>query len=136
LLNNSNLFLAGFSGFLPKSNDIMPAKLSAVYHGLVMAKDLGYTKLACYSDSLICINLLNGPVERYHVYAILIHNIKQLLLQSNITVSNLSETNQCVDFMAKLGVSSDDGLVLHDSSLVGLFDLLRSDATDTFYLRE
>jgi len=36
----------------------------------------------------------------------------------------------------KLGASSDDGLVLHDSSPAGLFDLLISDATGTFYLRE
>jgi hypothetical protein len=34
--------------------------------------------------------------------------------------------------MAKLGASSDDGLVLHDSPHVGLFGLLRSDTANTF----
>jgi len=137
LRNNSGLFLAGFSGFLLNSDDIMLAKLSAIYHGLVTTKDLGYTELACYSDSLVCINLLNGPVERYHVFAVLIQNIKQLLLQSNITVSHtLREGNQCINFLAKLGASSDDGFVLHDSPPTGLFELLRSDVAGTFHLRE
>jgi len=72
LHDNLGLFLVGFSGFLPNSDDIMLTELSAIYHGLVMAKDLCYTELACYSDSLVCINLLNGHVERYHVYAVLI----------------------------------------------------------------
>jgi len=138
LRNNSGLFLAGFYGFLPISDDIMLAELSAIYHSLVLAKDLRYMELACYFDSLVCINLLNGPVERYHVYACspsLEH--KQLLLQSNITVSHtLIEGNQCANLMVKLEASSNDGLVLHDSPHVGLFDLLRSDVVNTFYLRE
>jgi len=38
--------------------------------------------------------------------------------------------------MAKLGASSDDDLVFHDSPPNGLFGLLRSDVADTFYLQE
>jgi len=38
--------------------------------------------------------------------------------------------------MAKLGVSSDDGLALHVSPHAGLINLLRSDAANTFHLQE
>jgi len=69
LRNDACLFLASFSGFIPGSDDILLGELSAIYHGLIMAKDLGYAELACYSDSLTCINLINGPIERYHIYA-------------------------------------------------------------------
>ena len=76
----------GFSGYIPDSYDIMLAELSAIYHGLIVAKDLSYAELDCYFDSLVCINLINGPMEKYHVYAVLIQDIKALLLQSTVTV--------------------------------------------------
>jgi hypothetical protein len=69
LRNDTGFFLAGFSGFIPSSDDILLGELSAIYHGLVMAKDLGYVEIACYYDSLTYINLINGPIERYHIYA-------------------------------------------------------------------
>lgn len=89
-------------------------------------------------------------IERYHVYAVLLQNINlellnskwtmfigQLFLQSNITVSHtLKKGNRFANFMEKLGASFDDDLVLHDSSLADLFELLKSDTDDTFYLRE
>lgn len=37
------IFIASFSDFIPGSFDILLAELSAIYHGLIMAKDLGYT---------------------------------------------------------------------------------------------
>jgi len=52
LHNETGLFLASFSGFIPSPDDILMAELSAIYHGLIMAKDLGYAEIACYSDSL------------------------------------------------------------------------------------
>ena len=55
--NDTSFFLAGFSSFIPGSDDILLGELSAIYHGLIMAKDLGYVEIACYSDSLACINL-------------------------------------------------------------------------------
>jgi len=106
LRNDSGLFIAGCSGFISDSNNILLAELSAIYHGITMAKDLGYAEFACYSDSLVCINLINGPIERYHIYVVLIQDIKHLLHQINVTVSHtLREGNQCADFMAKLGVT-------------------------------
>jgi hypothetical protein len=47
---------------------------------------------------------------------VLIQDIKDLLLQSNITVSHtLREGNQSADFMAKLEASSDVGLLLREA---------------------
>jgi len=73
---DSSLLLVVFSGFIPGSNDILLAELFAIYYGITMAKDLGYAEFACYSDSLVCINLINGPIERYHIYVVLIQDIK------------------------------------------------------------
>jgi ribonuclease HI len=135
LRNDSGLFIAGSSGFIPYSDDISLAELSAIYHGITMAKDLGYAEFACYSDSLVCINLINGPIERYHIYVVLIQDIKHLLNQINVTVSHtLREGNQCADFMTKLGVSSDVDLLLHESPPVDLINLLRSDYVGTLFL--
>lgn len=137
LRNNSSFFLAGFSGYILRTYDILLVELSPIYHGLIIAKNLGYVDLACYSDYLVCINLINGSIERYHVYVALIQYIKNLLLQSNITVSHtLRDGNQSADFMMKLGASSDVGLLLREAPSTGLNTLLRSDTTDTFYLRE
>jgi ribonuclease HI len=78
------------------------AELSAIYHGLTMAKYTGYVELACYSDSLVCNNLINDPIERYHIYVILIQDIKQLLNQINVMISHtLKEGNQYAYFMVK-----------------------------------
>jgi len=59
LRNETGLFLTGFSGFIPSSDDILLAGLSAIYHGLIMTNDLGYMEIPCYFDSLVCINLIN-----------------------------------------------------------------------------
>ncbi|MCI78157.1 N-hydroxycinnamoyl/benzoyltransferase, partial [Trifolium medium] len=48
----------------------------------------------------------------------------------------LREGNNCADFLAKLGASSDSDLTIHASPPEGFLDILRSDATGTFFLRE
>jgi len=137
LPNDTCLFLAGFSGFIPGLDDILLGELSAIYHGLIMAKDLGYAELACYSDSLACINLINGPIDGYHIYDVLIQDIKQMLQQTNIMVSHtFREGNHCADYTAKLEASSDVKLLHHNVPPTGLVNLLSSDATDTLFLRE
>jgi ribonuclease HI len=99
LRNNAGFFLSAFSGFIPGSDDIIHAELSAIYHGLIIAKNLGFAELVCYSDSLVCINLIDGRQEKYHVHAVLIQDINNLLHQSNVTICHtLREENQCADF--------------------------------------
>ncbi|MCI77048.1 S-like ribonuclease, partial [Trifolium medium] len=36
----------------------MLAELYAIYKGLSLAKDMAIEELVCYSDSLLCINLI------------------------------------------------------------------------------
>ena len=137
LRNSDGFFLSAFSGFITDSDDIMLAELSAIYHGLIIAQNSGFVELVCYSDSLVCINLINGHLEKYHVYVVLIQDIKELLQQRNVTVCHtLREGNQCVDLLAKLRASSDVDLLIHASPPDGLLNLIRSDANGTFFLRE
>jgi len=58
--NSAGFYLSGFSGFLPPSADILEAELSAILHGLAVASDMGITELACYSNSLLSLNLITG----------------------------------------------------------------------------
>jgi hypothetical protein len=73
-------------------------------------------ELVCYFDFSHYVNLIKGPQVRYHIHAILIQNIKELLFQTNVFLYHtLRERNKCVDFLAKLGPSSDVGFLTHVS---------------------
>jgi hypothetical protein len=101
-----------------------------------LAKEKGIVDLVCYSDSLLCINIVTGPMLRFHAYVVLIQDIKELMEQTNATINHaLHEGNQCVDFMAKLGALLNTDLSLHDTPLTDLLLLLQRDAARTFYLR-
>ena len=135
--NSVGYYLLGFSGYIKGSSDILYAKLYAIYHGLLLAKKLGMEKLVCYSDSLLCDDLLKDPTPRFHVYVVLIQDVKDLMEQSNIIVCHtLREGKQCADFLAKLGASSDHDLVYHASPPDGLLYPLKMDAAETFFPRE
>ena len=57
--------------------------------------------------------------------------------QNNVTVYHtLREGNQCEDFMAKLGASSDTELFYHSSPPDDLLNLLRMDADVIFFSRD
>jgi ribonuclease HI len=101
-----------------------------------MAKDLGFAPVACYSDSTLAINMIKEAFSKYHVYAVLLHEIKEQLSQDNVSLHHtLREGNQCADFLAKLGASSDDNLVVHPQPPDDLRLLLRLDAQGTLFLR-
>jgi hypothetical protein len=68
---------------------------------------------------------------------VLIQDIKELLSQTNVSLHHtLREGNQCANFFAKLGASSDVDFLTHVSPPEGVRDLLRNDATGTFFLRD
>jgi hypothetical protein len=69
----------------------MLAELFVIYQELTLAKDLALEELICYSDSLLCINLIKGPIVKYHVHDVLIQDINDLISQSNVTLVTLSE---------------------------------------------
>jgi len=128
LRNHSSTHLSSFSGFTNSSKDILFAKLKAIYQGLNLAISLGVEELACYSDSLLAVNLINGDTSQFHIYAVLIQNIKDILGSRNFSLQHsLREGNQCADFMAKLGASTDVELTIHSSPPEDLLPLLRTD---------
>jgi hypothetical protein len=68
---------------------------------------------------------------------VLIQDIKELLSQANVSLHHtLREGNQCADFFAKLGATSDVDFLTHASPPEGVRDLLRNDAMGTFFLRD
>jgi len=137
LRNYAGFFLLGFSGYIQNSSDILYTELYDIYKGLLLAKEMGIIDFVFYSDSLHCINILNGPPMRFHTYAVLIQDIKELLEQRNVMIHHtLREGNQCADFFAKLGASSDVEFLQHESPPVNLKNLLQSDAAGIFFLRE
>jgi ribonuclease HI len=135
--NTFGHYLAGFSGFIPETSDILLVELYAIYKGLLLAREMSIDELACYSDSLHCVNLIKGPQVKYHIHAVLIQDIKELLSQANVSLHHtLREGNQCADFFAKLGATSDVDFLTHASPPEGVRDLLRNDAMGTFFLRD
>ncbi|XP_045803019.1 uncharacterized protein LOC123896706 [Trifolium pratense] len=137
IINTFGHYLVGFSGFIQGSSDILLAELYAIYKGLLLAKDMNIDELVCYSDSLHSVNLIRGPHAKFHTHAVLIQDIKELLSQTNASLYHtLREGNQCADFFAKLGASSDADYLIHASTPDGVRDLLRNDAMRTFFLRE
>jgi hypothetical protein len=94
-------------------------------------------ELVCYSDSLRCVNLIKGPKVKYHIYVVLIQDIKEFVSQTNVYLHHtLRVENKCADFFAKLRALSDADFLTHASPLEGVRDLLRNDATETVFLRE
>ncbi|MCI01506.1 ribonuclease H protein, partial [Trifolium medium] len=135
--NTFDQYLAGFSGFIQGSYDILLDELYVIYKGLLLAKDMSIDEFVCYSDSLHHVSLIKGPHVKYHIHAVLIQDIKELLSQTNVSLYHtLREGNQCADFFAKLGVSLDADFSTHASPPESVRDLLRNNAMGTFFLRE
>ncbi|GAU18899.1 hypothetical protein TSUD_228890 [Trifolium subterraneum] len=135
--NNDGRYITGASGHITNSSDILLAELSGIYHGLQLAISLGITDFICYTDSLISCNLIQGVSSPYHIYGVLIQNIKDSMQQSNIIICHtLREGNQCADYLAKLGASSHDALWIHDTPPPDLRSLMDIDARGTLFTRE
>jgi len=136
LRTHAGSFISGFSGHIIHSEDILLAELTTLYHGLVLAIHLNYNEVACYSDSLLTVNLIKEELNHYHIYAVFIQNIQNLISSRNFSVHHtLSEGNHCADFMAKLGASNDVDLFIHSHPPEGLLPLLQSDELGTLFLR-
>ncbi|XP_039686543.1 uncharacterized protein [Medicago truncatula] len=134
--DNTGTYIAGYSGYISHSQDILFAELTALYQGLRLAVNLNCEELACYSDSLLAVNLIKDDLNYFHVYAVLIQNIKDIMVSRNFNLHHsLREGNQCADFMAKLGASSDVELTLHSSPPEDLLPLLRTDELGVLFMR-
>ncbi|KAK2368688.1 hypothetical protein QL285_081866 [Trifolium repens] len=73
--NSFGHYLAGFSGFIPETSDILLVELYAIYKGLLLAREMSIDELACYSDSLHYVNLIKAKLHQ-------IQNLIQLNGQS------------------------------------------------------
>ncbi|XP_024642167.1 uncharacterized protein [Medicago truncatula] len=114
--NNTGGFISAFSGDINHSQDILFAELSALYHDITLAIGLNYDEVACYSNSLLTVNLVKEELNQFHVYAVLIQNIKDLLNPRNYSLHHsLREGNQCADCLAKLGASNNEAFTIHNS---------------------
>ena len=134
--NNAGLFLKGFFGFIQASMCILLAELTSIHKGFHLAVDMGIKDLVCFSDSQPSINLITRVVSKFHVYAVLIQDIKDLLASRNFTIFHtFREGNHCADFLAKLRASSNVGFLEHQSPPHDLISLLRDDAMGTAFLR-
>ncbi|XP_039686921.1 uncharacterized protein [Medicago truncatula] len=134
--NYASLFLKGFSGYITASSDILFAELTAIHRGILLAIDLGIEEMVCYSDSMISIQLLTMHAITYHAYAVLLQDIKDLLSSRNFTVHHcLREGNQCADFLAKLGATSNEEFSTYDTSPSDLLPLIKNDALGVLYPR-
>jgi ribonuclease HI len=89
-----------------------------------------------FSDSQISIDLILRDDPKFHIYAVLIQDIKDLVANHIFSpLHTLREGNQCADFLAKKGATSDAALVIHSSPPVDLLAQLRIDALGTFFPR-
>jgi hypothetical protein len=78
-----------------------------------------------------------GSHVKYHIHAVLIQDIKELLSQTNVSFYHtLREGNQCAHFFAKLEASSDAGLLTHVSLLEDVHDFIKNNAMRTIFFRE
>jgi len=97
---------------------------------------LNFEELACYSDSLLAVNLIKEDLNQFHVYAVLIQNIKDIMSSLQVNLHHtLREGNQCADFIAKHGAANDGNLTLHSSPPEDLLPLLRTDELGVLFLR-
>jgi ribonuclease HI len=136
LRNPAGFFIEGFSGYIGTTTDILFAELTAIHKGLLIAIEKGIEVLICYTDSLLSVKLLSNSTSRFHAYAVLIQDIQDLLASKNFTIHHcFREGNQCADYMAKLGATSNEEFVKHSSPPHDLLPLIRLDAMETVFPR-
>jgi hypothetical protein len=101
-----------------------------------LAIDKGIADLVCYSDSLLSINFISGDTPQFHIYVVLIQDIKDLVANHNFSLYHtIREGNQCADFLVKLVATSDADLIIHSSPPVDLLSQLKIDVSGTFFSR-
>jgi len=106
LRNDEGFYLSGFSGYIPNSSDIMYVELYAIFHGLLLTKDMGITNLVCYSDSLHYVNIIKGTSLKFHVYVVFIKDTRDLIEQGNVSIIH-------TPFVREINVTIWLSLVLH-----------------------
>lgn len=78
LRTSNGTWLCGFSSFFGISNNLH-VELLGIMHGLKLTWERGHRNVICYSNSLHAINLIQAPLNVWHVYATIIRNVTNLL---------------------------------------------------------
>ena len=134
--NFAGLYHVGFFGYIAATTDILFAELTAILKGMQLAVEKGVETMVCYSDSLLSIKLITDHASKYHAYAVLIQDIKDILSSRNYSIHHcLREGNQSADFLAKLGATSNEEFSIHSTPPSDLLPLIRLDAMGTAFPR-
>ncbi|KAF7811300.1 reverse transcriptase [Senna tora] len=99
-------WMKGFNFFLG-IGDIITAELWAIFRGLKLTEDFGYSPFLIDSDSLTAVTLIkNLNISTSHSYFPLIHACRSLLERQPHTSLNhtFCEANSCADGLAKRAV--------------------------------
>ncbi|CAJ2671539.1 unnamed protein product [Trifolium pratense] len=129
-------WLLGFSGFIGIATSLQ-AELHAIYNGLCLAMDRGFNNVIIESDSTIAIGLVEHDISPLHPYAPLIKKIRQFQ-NMDWTIAfhhTLREGNECADWLAKKGATSDVSLKIWHSCPPQLSNVLIADASGVARLR-
>jgi hypothetical protein len=93
--------------------------------------------LWCYSDSEMAIKLITEPIDGWHHYATILHNIKDILKRDCqvLILHTFRESNACADFLAKHRANHMDAYSSIATPSAGLNLALMADASGTWFTR-
>lgn len=82
--NDCGCFLLGFAGFLGYS-EIVQAELTTLLQGLHLCWEKGFRQVVVSSDFVLAIELVQGTVSRFHIYAALVDsNLNQVFTLASV----------------------------------------------------
>ncbi|XP_024628612.1 uncharacterized protein [Medicago truncatula] len=84
--NYAGFFLAGFSGYIAASTNVLLVELTTIHRGLLLAVEMDIADMICYSDSMLSVKLLTYSNSPYHAYDVLLQDIKDLLSSRNFSI--------------------------------------------------
>ncbi|KAJ1384175.1 Ribonuclease H-like superfamily [Sesbania bispinosa] len=124
LRNDDGHWLLGFFGSLGEE-DILFAKLFAIWKGLTICWNQHLSAVQCWSDSQLAVSLIHQNSCKFHHHSALISAIQELINREwSVSVQHLiREGNSSVDFLAKLGLDFPDYFVQLQDPPVGILPL-------------
>lgn len=125
----------GFMGV--RVSDIPHAEVLALLWGLTLCWEEGYPTVVCYSDSLETVRLVLDGVSVHHREANEIKMIQRLIAMPwQVQLHHRwRESNQCANYLAKMGAHSDEHMVRLEVPPTGLSALLLADAMGVCFPR-
>ena len=114
------------------------AEFWALKDGLLLASQLGISKLLVELDAQIVVNLLHSSRPCNNSFSSLLNDCRYLLRQfQQVKVNHVfQEATRCADFLAKGGCTLDGNFVVLDTPISeDLCNILNSDALGMYSLR-